>query len=153
MSYGSVESQASYVSKYGDTMQGSLNMNGNKLTGLPTPIDGSDAVSLDYMQTYSVGRMVVGSYTGNGLSNRNIALDFTPKAVIVMQEGTQTFFDAGGTSNYKSLGGLAVTNSVADSPRSEYSIRITTNGFDVNTDSGGAGVNDRGMKYNYIAFG
>lgn len=54
MSYGSVESQASYVSLYGDTMQGSLNMNGNKLTGLPLPVDVDDAVSVAYLNNRQV---------------------------------------------------------------------------------------------------
>lgn len=54
MSYGSVESQASYVSLYGDTMQGSLNMNGNKLTGLPLATEGSDAVSVAYLNNRQV---------------------------------------------------------------------------------------------------
>jgi len=40
-----------YVNQTGDTMNGVLNMNLNKLTGLPTPSDTTDAVSKNYVDS------------------------------------------------------------------------------------------------------
>jgi hypothetical protein len=41
---------AAVVHKAGDTMSGTLNMNGNRITGLQSPISGGDPVNLSYLQ-------------------------------------------------------------------------------------------------------
>lgn len=95
MSYGSVESQASYVSKYGDTMLGELDMNGNKLSGLPNPIDGSDAVNLDYLNSRELNGESSWEFIGSDriMSSGEISVakgfGFYNKILISVTTGTQ----------------------------------------------------------------
>lgn len=61
MSFGTVEGKDSYVSKYGDSMLGPLNINNQRLTGLRTATAASDAVRFDQFQsaTNARGRCVL----------------------------------------------------------------------------------------------
>lgn len=55
MAFGSIQGQNGFLDKYGDTMLGELDMNGNKLTGLPTPITDSDAVPKSFLDGGNTG--------------------------------------------------------------------------------------------------
>ena len=71
------------------------------------------------------GKIVTGTYTGNGEASRTISLGFTPKAVLVMnQAGYMTTFSSG---YYMVNGGLALQNY----PVTANAVVIVTNGFKV----------------------
>lgn len=42
------ENMNNLLQKSGDTMDGPINMNGNRIIGLPTPTEGSDAITRDF---------------------------------------------------------------------------------------------------------
>jgi len=50
------------LSKTGGTMTGSINMNSNRITGLPTPTQASDAVSKGYMEKYITDTILGGEW-------------------------------------------------------------------------------------------
>lgn len=47
-----VKEGSAFLSKYGDTMIGEINMSGNKITGVANPTVDTDAVNKGYMETY-----------------------------------------------------------------------------------------------------
>lgn len=55
MAFGSIQGQNGFLDKYGDTMLGTLNMNNQRLTGLPTPVNDSDAVPKSFISGGSSG--------------------------------------------------------------------------------------------------
>lgn len=96
-------------------------------------------------------KIAAGSYTGNGASYMPVNLPFTPKAVLVMQNGLNS------GSNYGNYGGFATTGSPA---KNEVAvIEIVSGGFKAygNTLTGGTSrtpcANVSGYKYNYMAIG
>lgn len=96
---------------------------------------------------------VSGSFTGNGAATRDIALPFTPSAIIIMPQNSTLFAALGSVS---AAGGLAVTGSNVNSS-SANEVVIGTNKVTVKYDSslsGNAvsGTNTSGKIYNYIAF-
>lgn len=96
MGYGSVESQG-YVSIYGDTMKGPINMGGNAITGLPNPTANDNPVTLGYLSPILANvfqHFDSGKFTGNGRSVK-VDLSFTPKLVILTLEQGIEIIEAG----------------------------------------------------------
>lgn len=162
MAFGSIQGQNGYVSKYGDTMLGELDMGGQKLTGLPAPINDSDAVNLNYLHTNIFNHFASGYYTGNNQANRIINLGFTPIAVLILNtQGRLSTRGFSGDTTWVLGGynGLAVTDSpyykIYSRNETLYtSIQIVENGFEVYYDSiAGVYTNLISQTYNYIAFG
>jgi hypothetical protein len=95
-----------------------------------------------------------GSYTGNGTTNRTIALAFTPKLVVVVCETASSpmYFSDISTGLY----GWQILSSAAASKGSNFFPerfpRVTTNGFIV---SGNAAndTNQNTRVFHYFAFG
>ena len=88
---------------------------------------------------------VVGSYVGNGTTQRTIELGFTPSAVLVMREDGVTKDDTA------IVGGLAVTNSPVTSSDDLCAVAIVENGFMVARNAG-VNTNMSLTTYNYVAF-
>lgn len=111
MGYGSVESQG-YVSIYGDTMKGPINMGGNAITGLPAATENTQPVRLAEFNSFisgTVTKFAVGAVTGQG----NYNLGFKPKVVL------GAFFSLANPTCLVEIG-----NSSSDT-----GITITDNGF------------------------
>lgn len=98
-------------------------------------------------------KIAFGCYTGDGAEERMIALDETPKAVLVMSaRGEVTHYAA--TSKYESYGGLALAGSdvVASNVTA---LSVVNGGFKVyrNVLNGPyIRTNETNVTYNYIAF-
>lgn len=98
-------------------------------------------------------QLVCGSYVGNGEVERTIALDATPKAVLVMSaHGEVTHYAA--TSKYLGYGGLAVAGSPVTA-NGKPILSVVEGGFKVYreniTGNTHALTNDSACTYNYIA--
>ena len=93
--------------------------------------------------------VVFGSYTGNGAESRTIALGFYPKAVFVIPQSGQMFFD--NIQTHEGYGGLALRNSPCFFSQGSLHIQITNNGFSVFSNEYSS-TNQNNMKYFYIAF-
>lgn len=98
---------------------------------------------------------VLGSYTGNGVAKRKIALGFTPKAVLLCSSHGRIVF--GSDSHY---GGLALPGanvSISESAgRTSWSdshtvVAITDGGFLVNAGTSGIYSNKSSYAYYYMA--
>lgn len=63
-----VEAHAAFIDQSGDIMQGALNMNNNRLTGLPTPSSDSDAANKEYVDITN-RRAASRQYVDNKLAN------------------------------------------------------------------------------------
>lgn len=112
------------------------------------PSANQDAATKVYVDTTAAAARpyAVGTYTGNGAASRDIALAFTPSAVLVMENTG----DTGGTAP---RGGLAVTGSNVFVGLGSVAVTVGTNKFTV---AYGAGSNDArtnvsSLVYNYIA--
>lgn len=98
-----------------------------------------------------VSEFVMGSYTGDGTSNRTIELGFTPKALIVTDETGVPFKYLSGVAQW--CGGI-----VSKDYPAKYSgniiLLITDNGFIVNFYTSGGiyiATNNENRVYHYIA--
>ena len=142
---------------------------------LPVARGGTGQTSLaglaSQLQGQGLSKVAVGTYTGNAPNPSNnqddksahtqtISLPFTPKAVLVMTRKGQIHYDNGHEYFY---GGLAVTGQPAQyiySSSTFYIVRISGNGFVVNTQivslsnwSTIVRSNDENTVYHYIAIG
>lgn len=104
--------------------------------------------------TTGKAEIVCGSYTGNGATERTIALGFQPKAVLLMQNTGRTWVS---NSNLDSAyGGLflpdhpLVCRNQGTGPTWLTAAEIVSTGFKVHG-SGLARVNENGNVYHYIA--
>ena len=151
MGYGSVESQG-YVSIYGDTMKGPIDMGGYAITGLPEATEDTQPVRLAEFNNYissAISKMAYGSYNGKVPSSgptqyRTINIGFTPKIVIFARHNRAMYY------NNVSYGGIVTQDSplmYSQSGRQYTVCNIVENGFRV-TNLG----NTTDFKYNYIAF-
>ncbi|MEV5028493.1 hypothetical protein [Paenibacillus sp. LPE1-1-1.1] len=122
--------------------------NGKASTAVATPganglMSASDKSKLDGLA------YVAGTYTGNGTVTRDIALPFTPSAVLVMRRGSNFVTALGTVYMY---GGLAVTGQPAGYTTYDV-VTIGTNKFTVVYDATDVeGTNFSGEIYSYIAF-
>lgn len=94
-------------------------------------------------------KILIGTYTGNGATERFVELPFTPKAVLVTNSNGQVADNSDPLYYY---GGLATTNCATPA------LSIGTNGFTVryyiNTSKSTFHMtNSNNVTYNYIAIG
>lgn len=113
----------------------------------PTPAttDNSTRIATTAFAAAAASRgVVVGSYSGDGASARNINLGFTPRAVIVYNRHL---------FNSWQYGGIATASVPAESGANTpiTVIQIVPNGFQVYASSSAAKTNNSGEKYSYIA--
>ncbi|MFR3786170.1 MAG: hypothetical protein ACLTWR_02565 [Agathobaculum desmolans] len=101
--------------------------------------------------------VVFGSYVGDGTESRTIALGFQPRAVFVIPQSGQMFFD--NIQTQKGYGGLAMPGLPCFEDERYPHIQIISNGFSVffrqKTITGNnctARTNEQYRKYFYIAF-
>ena len=101
--------------------------------------------------------VVFGSYTGDGAESRTIELGFQPRAVFVIPQSGQMFFD--NIQTQKGYGGLAMPGLPCFDDERYPHIQIVSNGFSVSlraqTITGtncAARTNEQNRKYFYIAF-
>lgn len=152
MSYGAINNQNNYVSKYGDSMQGSLDMDNNPISNLPEPTEPTNPVRLQDLGN-GILRIGSGTYTGNGNSSRTINLGLKPVAVFLQK----AIYEGSFGNNAPELPammtekfGIWYRSSSVDI---EYNVgaKITNNGFQVgyaaNLDYR---TNESGVKYNYV---
>lgn len=67
---------------------GTLNMSGYPIKSVPSPVDSTDAANKQYVdEQVGSSRVVMGTYIGDGAPSQTIQLGFTPKAVLVCQNG------------------------------------------------------------------
>lgn len=104
----------------------------------------------------SIPRIKIGTYTGDGQQNRTIPLDFTPEAVLVMNNHGCVMYEE--QLYDQNWGGLAVKNSPVTSVKGGLTVvEIVTNGFTVHyqlvNNSTNAYTNSANVIYHYIAFG
>lgn len=127
----------------------------SNITGvLPVSKGGTGQTSLAaLMSAMGAGKIVVGSYTGNGAESMTINLGFTPRAVLVIgREGQMK-------DGYYYYGGLAVAGSdaITEFQKSNKIISIVPSGFTVyfgNYDSGYQNIATNNISiHHYIAFG
>lgn len=132
---------------------------GNITGVLPVSKGGTGQTSLTALMTaMGAGKIVAGTYTGNGNESMTINLGFTPRAVIIARGGA---LDA---SSYGTYGviycGMAIAGCDYVSRTNHKIITLTTGGFCVyenmqnNPKNGNVYgcTNGSGGKYSYIAF-
>ena len=98
--------------------------------------------------TAGLTKIVVGSYTGNGVSPRTIFLGAKPKAVLVVEAGGRLYYYLM-VSQF--LGGLAVDGHDAQDSEEGTLVKIVSNGFQV-FNQGYARTNYPDSQYHYVAF-
>ena len=98
--------------------------------------------------TADLTKIVVGSYTGNGVSPRTIFLGAKPKAVLVVEAGGRLYYYLM-VSQF--LGGLAVDGHDAQDSEEGTLVKIVSNGFQV-FNQGYARTNYPDTQYHYVAF-
>ena len=98
--------------------------------------------------TADLTKIVVGSYTGNGVSPRTISLGAKPKAVLVVEAGGRLYYYLM-VSQF--LGGLAVDGHDAQDSEEGTLVKIVSNGFQV-FNQGYARTNYPDSQYHYVAF-
>lgn len=110
----------------------------------------------------SKGYVAAGYYAGNGATSRTIPLPFTPKGVLVMMDGLQTYLI--NNNSRQIFGGMVVEGKdLMDPAGNAVAISIVTNGFlmpncEKSFSGGGLGtyyfyLNTNNYKYHYIAIG
>ena len=98
--------------------------------------------------TADLTKIVVGSYTGNGVSPRTSSLGAKPKAVLVVEAGGRLYYYLM-VSQF--LGGLAVDGHDAQDSEEGTLVKIVSNGFQV-FNQGYARTNYPDSQYHYVAF-
>lgn len=148
MSYGAALGQDPHdLPLSGGTMEGPINMDGNKITNLEAPVDPGDAVNYGTLSNYfDRGAIKTGTYTGEGVGNdtQYINLGGKPKFVLVVGKRAA---DVGG-----SIENIYIFAATPDAPGynvNTIALEITSNGFSVtnnaNRDSSAA------SPYKYLA--
>lgn len=80
--------QVGALASSGGVMSGALSMSGHKIANLAAPTDLTDAANKQYVdEQVGSSRVVMGTYIGDGAPSQTIQLGFTPKAVLVCQNG------------------------------------------------------------------
>ena len=80
--------QVGALASSGGAMSGAISMSGHKIANLASPADPTDAANKQYVdEQVGSSRVVMGTYIGDGAPSQTIQLGFTPKAVLVCQNG------------------------------------------------------------------
>jgi len=90
-------------------------------------------------------RVATGTYTGNGIDNRNIAVPFAPHVVIVKGTSTQT----GVARTVTMSGDLSKPLAGGTTAGTNFIQSLTATGFQVGTNGR---VNTNGTRYDWVAF-
>ena len=94
-------------------------------------------------------RVVMGSYTGDGVDSRQITLGFQPRAVLVFNANGQT------SSSYNIYGGLALPDGPVMYNEVAFALEVTAQGFTVRyakiSSSYYLDSNHQGTVYRYFA--
>ena len=99
-------------------------------------------------------KVAAGSYTGDGSTTRLFELGFTPKAVLVLTNGGQTYYRDSANHYY---GGLAATGAPVVGQQNYSVVEVVEVGFQVSCRVQAYSLfiqsNVSGMKYHYFAIG
>lgn len=82
--YSKDEMSNLFLPKAGGSMGGILDMNGNRITNLPTPTSNSDPATKGYVDGKRNNQII--QYTGNGLNERTIELSGSAKMIIISKD-------------------------------------------------------------------
>ena len=131
-------------------MSGAISMSGHKIANLASPADPTDAANKQYVdEQVGSSRVVMGTYIGDGAPSQTIQLGFTPKAVLVCQNG---ILSRGLQSHYAE--GLALDGYPAAEGNSNV-VSVVEGGFQV-FDGTKANYNGRtnvaSQKYYYLTW-
>lgn len=86
--YSKDEMSNLFLPKAGGSMGGILDMNGNRITNLPTPTSNSEPATKEYVDARENNQII--QYTGNGLDERTIELSGSAKMIIISRnEGSE----------------------------------------------------------------
>jgi hypothetical protein len=96
--------------------------------------------------------IVSGSYTGNGATNRTIALAFTPKFVVVQSETVTEAMHLSNVNTGTRRFALSDNAYAAGSTTNDFGPGLTTNGFIVSGNTA-ATSNRNGYVFHYYAIG
>lgn len=103
MSNGSIQGQT-YLSLQGGELQGNVEMNGNKITGLGNAVDDGDAVRLGQLNSYSPAGGLMGmmklakSGTRAESNNVTVEFDYVPMFIVIKLKGVYVIDSGGGIS-------------------------------------------------------
>ena len=147
MSYGAALGQDPHdLPLSGGTMEGPINMDGNKITNLGTPVNSGDAVNYGTLSNYfDRGSIKTGTYTGkgSGWGPQYINLGAQPQFVLVVGKTVHrnnddtNFFIFAATPDAPGYNGGALV------------LEITSNGFSVTEE---ANINSSTVSpYRYLA--
>lgn len=142
--------QVGALASSGGVMSGAISMSGHKIANLAAPTDLTDAANKQYVDA-QVGssRVVMGTYIGDGAPSQTIQLGFTPKAVLVCQNG---ILSRGYQNHYAE--GLALDGYPAAAGNSNV-VSVVEGGFQV-FDGTSANYNGRtnvaSQKYYYLTW-
>lgn len=142
--------QVGALASSGGVMSGAISMSGHKIANLAAPADPTDAANKQYVdEQVGSSRVVMGTYIGDGAPSQTIQLGFTPKAVLVCQNG---ILSRGLQSHYAE--GLALDGYPAAEGNSNV-VSVVEGGFQV-FDGTKANYNGRtnvaSQKYYYLTW-
>lgn len=142
--------QVGALASSGGAMSGAISMSGHKIANLAAPAAPTDAANKQYVdEQVGSSRVVMGTYIGDGAPSQTIQLGFTPKAVLVCQNG---ILSRGLQSHYAE--GLALDGYPAAEGNSNV-VSVVEGGFQV-FDGTKANYNGRtnvaSQKYYYLTW-
>ena len=142
--------QVGALASSGGVMSGAISMSGHKIANLAAPTDLTDAANKQYVdEQVGSSRVVMGTYIGDGAPSQTIQLGFTPKAVLVCQNG---ILSRGYQNHYAE--GLALDGYPAAASNSNV-VSVVEGGFQV-FDGTSANHNGRtnvaSQKYYYLTW-
>lgn len=148
--HGVTAKQVGALASSGGVMSGAISMSGHKIANLAAPTDLTDAANKQYVdEQVGSSRVVMGTYIGDGAPSQTIQLGFTPKAVLVCQNG---ILSRGYQNHYAE--GLALDGYPAAEGNNNV-VSVVEGGFQV-FDGTRANYNGRtniaGKKYYYLTW-
>ena len=136
----------------------SLSAGNPRFGTLPVSMGGTGETTLDgLLSLVGSNLFVVGQYTGDGTSGREIPLGFHPQAVLLFSAFGNTNDDVDDNHGGLALRGYncvrrgAGTNGLTSWSNSYTVLAVTSNGFKVNVYSGSIRSNESGVRFYYIA--
>lgn len=136
----------------------SLSAGNPRFGTLPVSMGGTGVTTLDdLLSLVSSNLFVVGQYTGDGSSGREIPLGFHPQAVLLFSAFGNTNDDVDDNHGGLALRGYncvrrgAGTSGLTSWSNSYTVLAVTNNGFKVNSYSSSIRSNESGVRFYYIA--